>query len=357
MPVRTADELREFITSILLAAGAPESHATIVAHSVVDSNLAGHDSHGVVRIPHVVKDVASGKLKPSASPRVTHERSSTATVDGGSTFGHVGCRLATDLAIRKARETAIAAIALTRANHTGRIGEWAEIGADAGMVTIVLGSRANSSRGTPGGTLAPFGGKTGALGTSPIAWSVPRRGGLPPILLDFATSVVAQGKLQIARAKGERVPFGWIIDSDGRPTTDVEAFFRGGAQLPFGGHKGYALSLMVSLMAIGLSAGDGLDPAEHGSCLFVVCVDPAAFRPAEDFLDYVEATAARIKAVPPAEGFDEVLLPGEPEARSRAARLRDGIPVPDEIWADLLKSARSVGLNAERESGTGPRNP
>ena len=344
MPIRTADELQQLVTSILLATGAPESHATIVAHSVVDSNLAGHDSHGVVRIPHLVKDVLSGKLKAAASPRVTREKLSTATVDGGSTFGHVGCRLATDIAIRKSRETSIAAVALTRANHTGRIGEWAEIGADAGMVTLVLGSRANSSRGTPGGTLAPFGGRTGALGTSPIAWSVPRRGGQPPILLDFATSAVAQGKLQIARAKAESVPLGWIIDSEGRPTTDVEAFFRGGAQLPFGGHKGYALSLIVALLSIGLSAGDDLDPKEHGSCLFVVCVDPAAFRPAEDFLDYVEETAARIKAVPPAEGFDEVLLPGEPEARSRIARLRDGIPVPDAIWSELVMTADSVGI-------------
>jgi LDH2 family malate/lactate/ureidoglycolate dehydrogenase len=348
MPVRSANELRDFITSILLATGAPQSHADIVSHSVIDSNLAGHDSHGVVRIPHLVKDALSGKLKPAADPRVTREKPSTATVDGGSTFGHVGCRLGTDIAIRKARETSVAAVALTRANHTGRIGEWAEIGAAAGMVTLVLGSRANSSRGTPGGTLAPFGGRTGALGTSPIAWSVPRRGAQPPILLDYATSAVAQGKLQIARAKGESVPLGWIIDSEGRPTTDVEAFFRGGAQLPFGGHKGYALSLIVALMSIGLSAGDDLDPAEHGSCLFVVCVDPAAFRPAEDFLDYVEETAARIKAVPPAEGFDEVLLPGELEARSRIARLRDGIPVPEQLWADLLKSAQSVGITSER---------
>jgi LDH2 family malate/lactate/ureidoglycolate dehydrogenase len=251
------------------------------------------------------------------------------------------------MAIRKARETSIAAATLTRANHTGRIGEWAEVGAEAGMVTLVLGSRANSSRGTPGGTLAPFGGRTGALGTSPIAWSVPRRGNQPPILLDFATSAVAQGKLQIARAKGERVPPGWIIDSEGRPTTDVEAFFNGGAQLPFGGHKGYALSVIVALMSIGLSAGDELDRAEHGSCLFVVCVDPSAFRPAEDFLDYVEDTAARIKAVPPADGFDEVLLPGEPEARSRVARLRDGIPVPEEIWLELVKTAAAVGVQPD----------
>jgi LDH2 family malate/lactate/ureidoglycolate dehydrogenase len=213
------------------------------------------------------------------------------------------------------------------------------------MVTLVLGSRANSSRGTRGGTLAPFGGRTGVLGTSPIAWAVPRRDGHAPILLDYATSAVAQGKLQIARAKGESVPLGWIIDAQGRPTTDVEAFFDGGAQLPFGGHKGYALSLIVALMSIGLSAGDTLDRAEHGSCLFVVCVAPGAFRPAEEFLNYVEETAARVKAVPPAEGFDEVLLPGEPEARTRAARLREGIPLPEPIWEELVTTARELGVD------------
>jgi len=342
--LRTADQLRELVTATLLAAGASDANARVVAHSVVDSNLAGHDSHGVVRIPSLVRDALSGKLKPAVSPRVTQENLSTAVVDGGSTFGHVGSRLATEIAIRKAQETSIAGVALTRANHTGRIGEWAEMGAAEGMVTLVLGSRANSSRGTAGGTLAPYGGRSGAMGTSPIAWSVPRRSGQTPILLDYATSAVAQGKLQIARLKGESVPLGWIIDSQGRPTTDVEAFFGGGAQLPFGGHKGYALALIVSLLSIGLSAGDKLDPSEHASCLFVVCVDPAAFRPAEEFLDFVEQTAARIKAVPPAKGFDEVLLPGEPEARSRIARMRDGIPLPDEIWTELAQLAEGLGV-------------
>lgn len=188
--------------------------------------------------------------------------------------------------------------------------------------------------------------RASALGTSPIAWSVPRRGGQPPILLDYATSAVAQGKVQIARAKGESVPLGWIIDSQGRPTTDVDEFFRGGAQLPFGGHKGYALALIVSLLSIGLSAGDELDRSEHASCLFVVCIDPAAFRPAEALLDYVEQTAARIKAVPPAEGFEEVLLPGEPEARSRIARSREGIPVSDAIWAELVNVAQRLGADS-----------
>jgi LDH2 family malate/lactate/ureidoglycolate dehydrogenase len=344
MQVKTAEELRHFVTATLLAAGASEANAKIVTYSVVDSNLAGHDSHGVVRIPSLVRDALSGKLKPAASPTVTHETPTTAVVDGGSTFGHVGSRLAAEIAVRKASATAIAAVALTRANHTGRIGEWAEIGAAAGMVTLVLGSRANSSRGPAGGTLAPFGGKSGALGTSPIAWSVPRRDGKPPILLDYATSAVAQGKLQLARAKGESVPLGWIIDSDGRPTTDVEEFFRGGSQLPFGGHKGYALALIVSMLSIGLSSADQLDLSEHASCLFMVCIDPAAFRPAGEFLDYVERSAARIKAVPPAEGFDEVLLPGEPEARTRVTRLRDGIPLSEPIWEELLNTARSVGV-------------
>jgi hydroxycarboxylate dehydrogenase B len=336
--------LKAFTQAILEAAGASPTNAEIVAAGQVDAHLTGHESHGVIRIPGLVRDCQSGKLKPANTPAVVREGAATAVVDGASTFGHVGCKLATEIAIRKARQGTLGAVSLTRANHTGRMGEWTELGAAQGLITMVAGSRVNSSRGQVGGLLAPHGGRTGALGTSPISWAVPRAGGAPPILLDYATSAVAGGKLQVARAKGESVPLGWIIDSEGRPTTDVEDFFNGGAQLPFAGHKGYAMAVIVTLLSIGLSEGDLLDPSEHGSCLFVLCIDPAAFRPADEFARMVEDTCARLKAVPPAEGFAEVLLPGEPEARSRAERLEHGIPIPIPIWDDLCATARGLGV-------------
>lgn len=340
----TAEQLKSFTQSIFEAAGASATNAEIAAAGQVDAHLTGHESHGVIRVPGLVRDCQSGKLKPANTPTVVREGAATAVVDGASTFGHVGCKVATERAIRKAKKGTLGAVALTRANHTGRMGEWTELGASHGLITMVAGSRVNSSRGWVGGLLAPHGGKTGALGTSPISWAVPRGGGRPPILLDYATSGVAGGKLQVARAKRESVPLGWIVDSEGRPTTNVEDFFNGGAQLPFAEHKGYAMAVIVTLLSIGLSGGDLLEPSEHGSCLFVMCIDPAAFRPADEFFQMVETTCARLKAVPPAEGFDEVLLPGEPEARTRAERLKNGIPVPLPIWEDLCATARDLGV-------------
>ena len=213
------------------------------------------------------------------------------------------------------------------------------MGASQGLVTQVVGSTANSS-----GLVAPFGGKERALGTNPIAWAVPRPGGLPPILLDFATSAAAQGKLMVSRNKHEPVPQGWILDAEGCPTTDVEKFYGGGVLLPFGAHKGYALSVIINLLAVGLSGGDLVEKNVRASCLFVVCVDPRAFRPEDQFGKSVESIAGRIKGVKPAEGFKEVLLPGEPEARAREQRLRDGIPVPEGTWKKIDAVARELGV-------------
>jgi LDH2 family malate/lactate/ureidoglycolate dehydrogenase len=338
--VRTAEQLTSLATAIFTAAGASPENAEKVVGSLVGANLAGHDSHGVIRIPSYVEDIKKGRLKPAASPFIAREEGPATTVDGASTFGQVGARFATETAVRKARETVMAGVALKRSHHTGRIGEWAERGAAAGLITLATGGRHRTSE----RTVAPYGGKAPALGTTPIAWAMPRSGGRPPILLDFATSAAARGKLLVARAKGEPLPPGWIVDSEGRPSTNVEDFFNGGFLLPFAGHKGYAMSVIVELMAIGLSGGDLLDASEHGSCLFVLCIDSKAFRPLEEFDRTVESMAERLKAIPPAEGFDEVLLPGEPEARSRAARSRDGIPLPDRTWEALVSVAGELGV-------------
>ena len=173
---------------------------------------------------------------------------------------------------------------------------------------------------------------------------MPRPGGQPPILLDFATSAAAQGKLMVARAKHEPVPQGWILDAEGRPTTDVEDYFAGGVLLPFAAHKGYALSVIVELMAVGLSGGDSVAKTDRGSCLFIACFDPGAFRPDDLFGESVERIAGRLKAVKPADGFEEVLLPGEPEARTRDQRLHEGIPLPDATWEAICAVARELGV-------------
>jgi hydroxycarboxylate dehydrogenase B len=337
--VRSARELTDLGLAIFEAAGASEENAAGVVGSLISANLSGHDSHGVIRIPSYIEEIGKGRLLPAATPSITHETASTAIVDGASTFGQLGARVTAETAARKAREVGLAGAAAFRCHHTGRIGEWAEVGASQGMVTLVAASGAHGPH-----LVAPFGGKSASLGTNPIAWGVPRADGQPPILLDFATSAAAQGKLMVARAKREPVPAGWILDSDGRPTTDVEEFYAGGVLLPFAGHKGYALSVIVELLAVGLSGGEVVPANERGSCLFVACVSPTAFRPDGGFSQTVENVAGRLKSVSPAEGFDEILLPGEPEAHARARRSQDGIPLPDSTWEAIVGVARDLGL-------------
>lgn len=340
MQIKSTQALQELGIAIFKAAGATTENAEGVTSSLISANLTGHDSHGVMRIPSYIEEINNGRLQPAATPKITQEKSATAIVDGASTFGQLGARLTAQTAARKAREVGLGSAALYRANHTGRIGEWAELGASQGMITLV------TAAGVFLRMVAPFGGRDKALGTNPIAWAVPRPGGQPPILLDFATSAAAQGKLMLARAKHEPVPQGWILDAEGRPTTNVEDYFAGGVLLPFAAHKGYALSVIIELMAVGLSGGDSVVKSESGGCLFIVCFDPGAFRPNDLFDESVERIAGRLKAVKPAKGIEEILLPGEPEARARDQRLREGIPLPNATWEAICAVARELGVAA-----------
>lgn len=336
----SADRLTQVATDIFRAAGATPENTECVVSALVGANLAGHDSHGILRIPAYVADIKSGRLDPKASPEVVHDAGSTAIVDGGATFGQVGARFAADLAVEKARRAGLAAVTARNCHHTGRIGEWVERIAAAGMIGFATTAGIRGPYST-----VPFGGAKGALGTNPLAWAFPRTGGRPPILLDYATSAIAQGKLQVARAKGAPVPPGCIIDKHGRPTTDVEEYFDGGNLLPFAGHKGYSLSVVVELLAVGLSGGALAPEGTRGSCFFALAMSPAAFVSRADFDAYVERIAERLTSVPPAPGFERVLLPGEPEASTRAERLREGIPVAERTWEQLEATARDLGVS------------
>lgn len=336
----SADRLSKVATDIFRATGASPENTECVVSALIGANLAGHDSHGILRVPAYVNDIKNGRLDPKAAPEVVHEAGSTAIVDGGATFGQVGARFAADTAIEKARKSGIAAVTARNCHHTGRIGEWAERVAAAGMVGFATTAGPRGPYST-----VPFGGAKGALGTNPLAWAFPRTGGKPPILLDYATSSVAQGKLQVARAKGAPVPEGSIIDKHGNPTTNVEDYFDGGNLLPFGGHKGYSLSVVVELLAVGLSGGALVAEGTRGSCFFVLAMSPTAFVSQSDFDTYVESISERMTSTPPAPGFARVLLPGEPEASTRAERLADGIPVAERTWDQLEETASGLGVN------------
>jgi LDH2 family malate/lactate/ureidoglycolate dehydrogenase len=346
MANRSAAELRQVTETIFTAAGAPADLATEMADALVGANLAGHDSHGVIRIPAYLRQIKDGQLDPKARPEIVKETATTALVDGKWTFGHVAAKYGTGVAIKKAKQSGTAAVSIVRCNHIGRLGQWAsQAAAEDVIAMVVVGGGGGSSR-MGQGAAAPFGGAERALSTNPIAIGMPG-GETPDMLIDFATTVVAEGKLQVARAKGTPVPSGSILDKGGNPTTNAEDFYNGGMLLPFGGHKGYALSMFVEMLGGAFTPGDELNGEGRRGGAVIWAIDAFAFRPKESYEKNADFVLQRIKKIKPAPGFDEVLLPGEPEARSAAERMRDGIPVADTTWEQIVEGGKSVGVDVE----------
>lgn len=345
MADRPAHQLREVTKAIFGAAGAPADLAAEMAEALVGANLAGHDSHGVIRIPAYLQQIKDGVLKPAARPTVLRETATTALVDGCWGFGHVAAKFGTDVAIRKAKDAGTSAVSIVRCNHIGRVGQWASQASAEGVIAlVVVGGWGGSPDRMGAGAAAPFGGAQRALSTNPISIGVPA-GEAPDMLVDFATTVVAEGKLQVARAKGTPVPPGAILDKDGKPTTDANDFYEGGMMLPFGGHKGYGLAMFVEMLGGALTPGDEFNGEGKRGGAVVWAINSSAFRTPESYKKNADFVLRRIKGIKPAPGFDEVLVPGEPELRSAEGRLRDGIPVADTTWSQIVEGGRSVGVD------------
>ncbi len=341
MPLLQPSLLSKFVSRIFEAAGAAPETARRVAESLVGSDLAGHDSHGVVRVRQYLDSIAAGEVDPRAEPTISHEAGVVTMVDGRSGFGQLTAAFGMGLTVAKARHHGLAATGLQNCTHVGRLGEWVEQAAVAGQIGLAY---CNGSR--PGGIVTPYGGAGRALGTNPVAAAIPVAGG-PPLVIDFATSAVAEGKLRVARNRGKVIPEGLILDPAGRPSSDPNDFYAGGVLLPAAGHKGYGLSLLVEFLG-GLLTGTGC-PGLPGysrllnGVLFIVLA-PGAFGPADTFLEEGAALCARVKAVPPAEGFAEVLLPGDPERLVAELRWREGIPVDEATWNLLTDAAVDLGI-------------
>ena len=332
----SAEYLQKTSQKLFMAAGTPDDIAATVSEIIVNANLAGHDSHGVQFVPMYLDRIEAGEIAQSAYPEIVRETANTLHVDGHSGFGHHMSRQAMEWAIDRARLSAACSVTFQNTTHIGRLGDYAEQAARAGCVTLItLGWASPEGR----SQVVPFGGARGVLGTNPIAVGIPT-GDDAPFVIDFATSVIAGGKVLVARSKGVELPPGAIVDKNGRPSTDPAVYFDGGNLLPFGGHKGYALSLFLSLMG-GLAGGFASEETAM-SGLFMQVYDVAAFSSLEAYQQNVRAVLDGIKATPAAPGFDEVLVPGDFEYRSRQQRLADGIEVPAEtfrkieVWADKL---------------------
>lgn len=347
MPIYTADQLRRVGRAVFRATGAPEDIAARVADSLVDANLTGHDSHGVMRIPQYVNGIATGEIIVDARPHIARETAATALVDGGWTFGQVGAEYATRTAVAKAKEMGVAAVGLVRGHHIGRLGEYAEMASAEDVILMVVAGGFGGGHGA-----APYGGAGIAYGTNPLAFGVPA-GERPDVMVDFATTAVAAGKIRVAMAKGEQLPPGCIADNQGRPTTNPADYFAGGFLMPAGGHKGYGLAVVIELLGQVFTGAETLAEANLGGPFYArsgslfLALDAGLFRPRGEYAAAIDARLARIKAVPPAPGFAEVLVPGEPELRARKRRAAEGIPVAEATWEAIRAATASLGVDVD----------
>ena len=341
MPVFTAEYLHKVAYSIYLAKGTPEDEAEIVATHQVKANLVGHDSHGVIHIPEYCERIDKGHIVPGAPFVIERETPTTAVINGNWGFGFVVTEKAMRMAIDKAKTQGIAAITVHFQSHIGRLGDYPTMAAREGMIGLIT---ADSGAGPK--AVVPFGGKARRLGTNPICIGVPSdmEG---QVLLDMATSAVAAGKISLARNRGEQVPSGWIVDKDGNPTNDPRDYAAGGAILPVGadqGHKGYGLSFMVEMFSGLLTGlGFGIDPqARHNDGVFISVYQVENFRPLADFKREMKEFAEFVKTSPPAEGFTEVLYPGEIEYKTELKRREEGIDVEEETWNQITDLMREL---------------
>src|SRR6266699_4024563 len=253
MPKLAAERLSEIGRALFVAAGTPAEEADIVMRHVVAANLAGHDSHGVIQIPSYIERIKVGHIVPGAPWKIVQESPTTTVVDGHWGFGYVVNERAMKLTIEKARSANVAAATVFRQGHIGRVASYTLMAAREGMIGIATADSGRSPK-----AVAPFGGREARLGTNPISIAVPSELEAP-FYLDMATSAVAAGKIQLASARGEEIPRGWIVDSEGRQTTDPRQFRNGGALLPLGGTEGYkgsGLAAMVEVLC-GLLTGLG----------------------------------------------------------------------------------------------------
>ena len=305
----------------------------------------GHDSHGIIRVSKYIGWLRAGQVRANRRLRIVTDRGALVVADGEFGFGQVVGKEAMEIAAERARSHGMATVALRNCGHLGRIGAWPEMLAERGLASVHFVNTSGF-----GILVAPFGGADRRLSANPIAAGAPRTGGRP-IILDIATSAIAEGKIQVARNKGERLPPGLVLDGHGRPTTDPDAFYADppGAILPFGGHKGSGLSFFCEILAGSLTGGQASNPKSTTADRLVnnmlsLAFDPAAFGDADAFDDDLTRLVGWVKAAQPSTPGGEALLPGEAEEWARRERLDKGLPIDDATWRALSMTAASLGV-------------
>jgi uncharacterized oxidoreductase len=343
MPTLKGEQLEKIAFHLFLAAGAPEEHSRIVAQHLAENNLTGHDSHGFIRIIQYIRQIKEGLILPAAKPEIVSDSPGVAQVDGHYGFGQVVAKFSTELAIAKAKKQGVSCVTMRYLRHLGRLGAYAEMATRAGCAAILYCSTGGQSL-----FIVPFGGSQRRLGTNPIAMAFPSEED-GPILSDFATSVAAEGKVRVYRARGHKLPQGWLLDKEGRPSQDPNDFYNGGAILPLGnsvGHKGFCLGFMADVFG-GILSGDhflGSPGNQLSNASLIVAIDIERFGPLAAMRSKVSQAVKHVKDTPPAEGFEQVLFPGEKEVKSRKERGKKGVEIEEETWDQVMALVQEYGI-------------
>ncbi|AUX76260.1 MULTISPECIES: Ldh family oxidoreductase [Sinorhizobium] len=338
-----ADELMAFATKIFAATRMSDADAATIAGDLVKANLRGIDSHGVSRIPMYVERLQRGLVNPRPNVTVSKVAGAVSLVDGDNGMGFIASHRATEEAIALAKTNGIGLVGVHRSTHFGMGALYALQAIEAGYISMIF---TNSSPAIP-----MWGGRTTFLGASPIAAGIPG-GEYAPYVMDMAMTVIARGKIRLAAMKGESIAEGLALDVDGNPTTDAAKAFEG-VCLPFGGVKGSVLATLMDLMSgvlTGANFGgdvkslyfDHSEPQNVGHLFFAI--KPDLFMSIENFAARMDEFYERIKALPKAAGVEEIMMPGEPEQRREEERLRTGIPITENVIADLTKEGERIGV-------------
>jgi uncharacterized oxidoreductase len=344
MPNLDAALLERLTREVFTARGVPDGDAAWIATMLVRANLRGHDSHGVIRVPQYVAALKAGTLNPKPNLRLVVDTSTVAIIDGDGGFGQVVARRGIGLAIERTGAHGLAAVALRGANHVGRLADYAEMAAQAGLIGLLW---ANARGGL---NVAPWGGAARRLGTNPHAVAVPGPDGVVSMSHDFASSVWAEGKLRVKFNRGETVPAGIMLNGHGEPSTDPRQYYTEppGSLLTAGAHKGFGLSVAIEILG-GILSGAGAasgEPSVFRNGTLIVAIDPARFLPLTDFHAQVAALLQWVRSAPLAAGATEILIPGEPEARMERERRAGGVPIEETTWKQIQDVAREVGVDA-----------
>lgn len=351
-----ADPLRRLITDIFRSEGCSAAESGRIAKSLVGASLTGHDSHGVLRTPRYVWWLHEGHLKTDQELETITEAAAFALADGHHGFGQTIAPQAVELGMRKARQEGVAVVALRNSGHVGRVGDWAEMAADAGYVSVHFVNVAGSQ------LVAPFGGVDRRMSTAPFTAGFPMAG-TDPIILDFATSVVAEGKVMVAANGGQPLPPAALMDQDGSLSSDPRVLYgyapdakdRGprsgtGAMRAMGEHKGSGLALICELLAGALTDSGCCGPGERriANGMLSIYINPKALGVAETMAAEARQYLNWVTSSRPATAGGEVLLPGEPERRLRAKRMLEGIPLPDDGWKAISETARQAKIDVKQ---------